>query len=156
MSKPPPDDLKDWSKNELVRELRRVRAILREHAERPGDDPRGRSSAGSIIDVSGDPYAVGGALLDARSAVLLDGMEVVLVDTKRDEAVSMMMALRGRVNYSPDRVEHAYLFGPGGAAALVTEVSALAARAKAVGGEHGQRFASEFESEFQRRLGELP
>ena len=29
----PPDDLKEWSKNDLVREVRRLRAVMREHAE---------------------------------------------------------------------------------------------------------------------------
>jgi hypothetical protein len=81
----PPDDLKEWSKNDLVREVRRLRAVMREHAERPGDDPRAQATTGAVVDVAGDPHAAGGALLDMRSAVLMDGMEVVLVDTKRED-----------------------------------------------------------------------
>jgi hypothetical protein len=47
-TKPPPDDLKAWSKNELVRECRRLRAITREHAERRGDDPREQATTGAV------------------------------------------------------------------------------------------------------------
>ena len=156
MSSPPPDDLKAWTKNDLVREVRRLRAIMREHTERRGDDPREQATTGAAItDVAGDPYAAGGAILDTRSTVLLDGVEVALVDTKRDEGVAMLLALEGRVNYAHDRVEHAYLFGPDGAAGLVSELVALAARASG-GPEHGQRFAAEFQVELDRRMREQP
>lgn len=152
MSGPPPDDLKAWSKNDLIRELRRLRAVMREHAERPGDDPRERQAPDAIVDVAGDPHAHGGALVDARSAVLMDGMEVVLIDTKQDAPVAMMMMLRGRVNYSRDRAEHAYLFGPDGAAALVTELMMLAGRAGAGGQPHGRAFAEQFRADLERRM----
>lgn len=151
----PPDDLKAWPKNELVREVRRLRAITREHAERRGDDPRPASSTGSITDVAGDPHARGGALLDARAAVLMETIDVVLVDTKRDEPVVMLLALGGRVNYADDRVEHAYLFGPDGAAALVSELVGLASRAAGADG-HGERFAEAFQTELDRRMRALP
>jgi hypothetical protein len=152
MAKPPPDDLKSWSKNELVRELQRLRAVLREHAERPGSDPRAASSSGSIIDVAGDPTAQGGVLIDARSAVLLEGMEVTLVDTKAEAPVAMMMTLSGRVNYATSQIEHAYLFGPDGAAALVSELLALVSRADTHGATHGERFAAEFRQAMEERL----
>ena len=48
MTDPPPDDPNAWSKNDLVRELRRLRAILRERAERPGNDPRQQATTGAI------------------------------------------------------------------------------------------------------------
>lgn len=156
MSQPPPDDLKNWSKNDLVRELRRLRAVMREHAEQPGDNPRDHTTPGAIIDVAGDPHAQGGALLDARSATLLESMDVVLVDTKGDEPVVMLMSLQGRVNYSNDRVEHAYLFGPDGAAALVSELVALASRAAGHAAEHGKRFAAEFQSALDERMSDAP
>jgi hypothetical protein len=114
----PPDELKDWSKNDLVREVRRLRAIMREHAERRGDDARESST--------------------------------------QDERVSMMLALAGRINYSDDRVENAYLMGPDGAAALVSQLVGLASRAA---GDHvrgGQQFAAEFKVDLERRMGELP
>lgn len=148
----PPDDLKQWSKNDLVRELRRLRAVLREHAERPGSDPRGAQAPNAAIDVMGDPHAKGGVMIDARSAVLLDGMEVILMDTKADEPLRMMLMMRGRVNYSHDRIEHAYLYGPDGAAAIVSEHLGLVGRAA----QHDERFADEFEQDLDRRMKELP
>jgi hypothetical protein len=155
MTKPPPE-LKDWSKNNLIREVNRLRAILREHAERPGDDPREQAANEPIIDVAGDPLATGGALLDMRSAVLMDEMNVVLVDTKSSEPVAMMMSLKGRINYAAERVEHAYLFGPDGAATLVSELIGLVSRADRVGQQHGQRFALEFKNEFDQRMNRMP
>jgi hypothetical protein len=148
MSKPPPDNLKDWSKNSLVREVGRLRAILREHAERPGGDPREASTSDAIVGGSG-PYSRGDVLLDARSAVLLDGVDVSLVDTKQGDAPVMFLVLKGRINFSEDRVEHAYLFGSDGAAGLVTEVIGLAQRA-------GEGFGSEFADDLTRRMRELP
>jgi hypothetical protein len=144
-----------WPKKELAKEVGRLRAILREHAERRGDDPREASTRDSIIDIAGDPYARGGALLDARAAVLLDSVDVVLVDTKRDDPVAMMLALAGRLNYSTARVEHAYLFGPDGAAGLVSELVGLAARAAGAGG-HGARFADEFRALLDERMERQP
>lgn len=152
MSQPPPDDLKDWSKNQLIRELRRLRAVMREHAEQVHPS----HSGGGIVDVAGDPRAQGGALIDARGAVLLDFTEVVLMDTTGDAApVSMAMRLTGRINYSTDRADTTYLFGPDGAAAIVTEIWGLVARAGQVD-PHGQRFGRDFTAELDRRMGEMP
>jgi hypothetical protein len=157
VSGPPPENLKDWSKNMLVREVTRLRAIVREHAEHRGDDPRAAATTGAaMVDVAGDPYAAGGVVLDTRAAVLMESVDVVLVDTKRDEPVVMLLALGGRINYSTDRVEHAYLFGPDGAAGLVSQLVALAARASGMKGGHGARFAAEFQADLDRRMGELP
>lgn len=149
---PPPDDLKSWSKNELIRELRRQRALNREHAEQV---PAAHSGGGAV-DVAGDPHAQGGVLLDMRGAVLLENSEVILVDTKRDEPVAMVLRLAGRVNYSTDRADTAYLFGPDGAAAIVTEVIGLVQRAAHGGGEHGQRFAAEFKVAMETHMENLP
>jgi hypothetical protein len=97
----PPDDLKAWSKNELVREVRRLRAIMREHAERRGDDPRAQATTGAAVtSVDGDPHAARARVLDTRAAVLMDTVDVVLVDTKSEEPVRMMLALGGRINYA--------------------------------------------------------
>ena len=146
----PPDDLKDWSKKDLMREVARLRAITREHAERVGADPRPASTPTPII--GGSPTGKGDALIDARSAVLLEGIEVVLIDTKSDDPVAMLLSLEGRINYADDRVTHAYLFGPDGAAGLVSELIELAQRAPGAG-PHGQRFAEQFQADFKRRLG---
>ena len=154
MAKPPPSDLMDWPKSELAKEVARLRAITREIAERPGTDPTQGQAPDAMIDIVAGPAARGGALLDARSAVLLDHMNVVLVDTKQDEPVSMMMRLQGRVNYSTERVDHAYLFGPDGAAALVSELIGLAGRASGADG-HGERFADEFRTLLEERMEQM-
>lgn len=153
----PPEDLNDWGKRALVAEVQRLRAITREMA-RPvvEDDPREVSGA-DVVDVAGDPHASGGVLFDARNAVLLDAMEVLLVDDMRPtESVRMFMVLRGRVNHSDDRIEHGYLYGTDGAAALVSQIIGLATRARSGGGPNGRAFAVDFKRELNRRLGELP
>jgi hypothetical protein len=75
----------------------------------------------------------------------------VLVDTGRDERVAMVLALRGRINYGSDRADTSYLMRPDGAAAIVTEIAGLVARASAGKLEHGRRFAVEFAAAFERR-----
>lgn len=156
MSQPPPTDLNEWGKTALVREVQRLRAVLREHADRPGQ-PHKAKTPGAIIDGRrhADPYGQGNVLLDARSAVLLDEMDVCLVDTKADEPIAMLLSLQGRINYSTERVEHAYLFGADGAAALITELAGLAGRA-VHGGFHGQQFAREFEAAVRERTEQMP
>jgi hypothetical protein len=144
----PPDDLKDWSKNDLVRELRRLRAVLREHAQQPGDEPVG--DGGSIVDVAGDPHARGGVLMDARNAVLMDAVDVSLVDTKgEDEQLVCALLLAGRVNYQDRRATQLYLFDADGAAAIISELTGLAARA-------GGQFSEDFQARLQTRLAALP
>jgi hypothetical protein len=152
----PPDDLKSWSKNNLVREVQRLRALTREMAESRGDDPRPASTQDPII--GGSPHGRGDALVDARAAVLLEGIDVVLVDSKQDtDPVFMLLALRGRINYANDRVEHAYLLSGDGAAGIVSELVAIASRAAGAHGVPGaDRFAEEFKVELERRMNDAP
>lgn len=151
MSEPPPENLKQWSKNNLVREVQRLRAILHEHSEQRGGDPLQTSSPGpAVIDVAGDPHARGGALFDARNAVLMDSVDVMLVDTKSEGApVAMMMALAGRINYRRERAENVYLFEADGAAAIISQITGLAQRA-------GGSWAAAFVAALERRMNELP
>jgi hypothetical protein len=148
----PPDDLKDWSKKDLMREVARLRAVLHEHSARRGDDPRAQSTESPII--GGSPTGRGDALLDARAAVLLDAVEVVLVDTKSgSDSVVMMLTLGGRVNYADDRVTHAYLFNGDGAAGIVSELIALAGRASGMHDDpNAERFAAEFKVALEERM----
>lgn len=146
MTKPPPENLMDWPKADLARELTRLRAILREHGAEVADEPH---SGGGMVDVAGDPYARGGVVLDARKAVLMDTIDVCLVDTKQDEKPVMMLVIDGRVNYQNRRTSQAYLFGADGAAGLVTQLAALASRA-------GGAFQAEFKAAFDERMEELP
>lgn len=152
MSEKPPGNVNEWSRKQLAREVIRLRAILHEHARRVGDDPRPASTEAPII--GGSPHGRGDSLVDARAAVLLESIDVVLLDTKRDdERVAMMMTLGGRINYADDRVTHAYLFGADGAAAIVSELILFAGRA-AGADEHGRRFAAEFQALLDERMSE--
>jgi hypothetical protein len=144
VSGPPPADLMDWPKAELVRELERLRAVMREHSEQLHDPARSGGDS-----VGGSPHGRGDSLLDTRGAVLLDYNEVILVDTKQVDVPSMAMILEGRVNYSAQRVKQMYLFGPDGAAGIVTQLFGLAARA-------GGRFAAEFATCVDQRSKEMP
>jgi hypothetical protein len=155
---PPPDDLMQWDKADLVKELTRVRAVIREGVRKAvSDDPRETDKQDRII--GGSPHGHGDALVDARETVLLDEVEVVLVDTKRgdEETPVMMLTLGGRINYSRDRVKHGYLFGADGAAGIVSELIALAHRA-GLGNEdpHGKTFSDQFRLSFTDRMKEMP
>ena len=146
MTKPPPENLMEWPKATLAKEVARLRAIMREHGAEVADAPH---SGGDMADVAGDPYARGGVVLDARKAVLMESLDVCLVDTKQDEKPIMMMVLEGRVNYETRRTKQAYLFGADGAAALATQLVALAGRA-------GGAFMAEFQGAFEERMAEMP
>ena len=93
-------------------------------------------------------------LLDTERAVLLDGLEVCLVNvasnavdaTQRREAttnVRLAMRLDGRVNKSQDRASVLFLMDEDGAAAVVTEIVALASR---IGPEFAARFQERMET----------
>lgn len=151
MGSPPPDDLFQWPKQKLVKEVQRLRALVREHSDRPGSDPRASASSSGGIIGGDDPHGEGTVLLDMRSAVLLEAVDVSLVDTKQEQPVAMMLVLSGRVNYSADRVQHVYLFGPDGASGIVSEVTALVSRAQQGQLAHGQAFAEGFMADFRRR-----
>lgn len=157
MTEPPPANLNDWGKKALVAEVERLRAITREMAAPVVEgDPRERATL-PVVDVAQDPHAQGGALFDARGATLLDYMEVLLVDSKSaSDPIHMYLALKGRINYSHDHVEHGYLFGADGAAAFCSEITGLANRAYKSGTSDGRRFAEDFKRELNRRLAELP
>jgi hypothetical protein len=147
MSKPPPEDLMEWPKAELAKEVARLRAINREFADRPHDDA---TSGGGITDVAGDPHARGGVILDARGAVLMDTVDVSLIDTKKEEErPAMFLVIGGRVNFETRRTSQAFMFGADGAAGLATELIALAGRA-------GGDFFDEFRESFTQRMGEMP
>jgi hypothetical protein len=154
MSQPPPENLMDWPKSKLAKEVARLRALVREHSERPGDDPRVAATTGAMIG-GDDPHGHGTVLLDTRSAVLLDEVDVSLVDTKRDDPLAMMMVLAGRMNYGTDRVEHAYLFGADGAAGVTSEITALVSRCATGSLPHGRAFADAFREYWTRREDDL-
>lgn len=124
-------ELKTWSKNELIREVERLRAITREAADRPGDDTR--EAAGAIIDVAGDPYAASGAVIDARNAILLDEIDVAAVDPDPGhpadpESVFLALVLGGRVNMRDERSRVLFLMPIDGAAGICSQLVGVAGR----------------------------
>lgn len=89
----------------------------------------------------------GAVALDLTDVVLLEHTEVCTVDMVRQGELggqAMFMTLAGRINKKPDRVKVGYMFGPDGAAALVTELLALA-----------DRFGAELLDDLTRRLTDL-
>jgi hypothetical protein len=147
MSGPPPANLMDWPKAELAKEVARLRAVLHEHSNQPADDP---TSGGGLVDIAGDPFARGGVVIDTRKAVLLDKLDVTLIDPKRPrDPPAMAMLMQGRVNMTTSRTRQLYLFGPDGAAGLVTELVTLAARA-------GGDFEARFKESFDQRMDDMP
>lgn len=93
-------------------------------------------------------------LLDTERAVLLRGLEVCLINTlkrhhdglQRGEStseVNLAMRLYGRVNKSQDEASILFIMDADGAAAIVTELVALAAR---IGPEFAQLFQERLET----------
>ena len=91
-------------------------------------DPR---ILGGSIAGPGEPRDRHGVVVDADRAVLLDNVEVCMVEPRRGavpQPVCLAMVLGGRINHAPDWADVLFLFDVDGAAAIVTELLALAAR----------------------------
>lgn len=91
-------------------------------------DPR--RLGGDMIGPGG-PHDRGAVFLDLTDVVLLDHAACCTVDGVRAGALTgqmIFMTLEGRVNKKTDRVQVGYLFDTDGAAALITELLALADR----------------------------
>lgn len=91
-------------------------------------DPRG---LGGSIAGPGGPRDQGMVVLDMTDAVLLESVTVATVDTVRGGAMgeqAMFMTLGGRVNKTTRQVTVGFVFGPDGAAGVVTELLAMADR----------------------------
>ncbi|WP_158920598.1 hypothetical protein [Streptomyces sp. NBRC 109706] len=96
-------------------------------------------------------------IVDTTNAVLLDASTVSQVETA-DGTPALAMLLEGRINRSSDRARNLYLMNEDGAAALVTELLALAHR---MGPEFGQRFTGRIQhlidtNAFTGQQGEQP
>jgi hypothetical protein len=98
-------------------------------------DPR---KTGGNIAGPGGPHDHNAVIVDTTDAVLLDSSDVCLVETGSGEVV-LSMLLEGRINKTTDRARNLYLMNEDGAAALVTELIALAHR---IGPEFGHRFTA--------------
>lgn len=86
----------------------------------------------------------GAVFLDTTDAVVLESTNVCTVDAVRQGELNepvIFMTLDGRINKKTDRARVGYLFGPDGAAALITELLAVA-----------DRFGAELLDDVTRRL----
>lgn len=99
--------------------------------------PTNPRAAGGDISGPGGPHDAHAVVVDTGRAVLLDYTEVCAVQTGRvgpdgsrqmnaEPAVAMLMA--GRINKSSDRASIVFLFDTDGAAAIISELVALAGR----------------------------
>lgn len=96
----------------------------------PTGNANPRTLGGSIAGPGG-PHDQGSVVLDMTDCVLLDAMDACTVDGVRDghsNGQMIYMTLQGRINKTRDRTQIGYAFGPDGAAALITELLALADR----------------------------
>jgi hypothetical protein len=99
---------------------------------RTSGDPR---KSGGDIAGPGGPHDRNAVILDTTDAVLLDSSNVCLMETTGGSVV-LAMLLEGRINKTPERARNLYLLNEDGAAALVSELIALAHR---IGPEFGER-----------------
>lgn len=110
------------------------------------NDPR--KLGGGIVG-GDDPYEEGGAVIDTRSAVLLENTQVAQIDNPSDGRTFVALELEGRINQSSDRARVLYLLNGDGAAALCSELIGLAGRSR-------EPWAREFVELFKKRMEELP
>ena len=96
-------------------------------------DPR---KSGGDIAGPGGPKDRNAVIVDTTDAVLLDASTVSLVETPNRTAPVLAMLLEGRINKTTERARNLYLVNEDGAAALVSELIALAHR---IGPEFGER-----------------
>lgn len=102
-------------------------------------DPR---KSGGDIAGWGGPNDANAVVIDATNAVLLDQSTVTLVGSPGNPAPYLAVLLEGRINKTPERARNLYLMNEDGAAALVTELIALAHR---IGPAFGARFMERLE-----------
>lgn len=99
-------------------------------------DPR---KSGGNIAGPGGPHDADSVIIDATNAVLLDHSTVSLVGSPGNPKPYLAVLLEGRINKTTDRARNLYLMNEDGAAALVTELIALAHR---IGPDFGERFTA--------------
>ena len=95
-----------------------------------GTDPR---KAGGSIAGPGGPHEKNSVIIDTTNAVLLDGVNVALVELRRegrgDGKPVCALSLAGRINKTQDYAEIVYLMDSDGVAGIVSELLALINRA---------------------------
>jgi hypothetical protein len=99
-------------------------------ARKAGTDPR---RAGGTIAGPGGPHERNGVVIDTTDSILMDSCTVAMVEPYRDGRLIdtkpwWVLNLAGRINKRDERADIAYLFDMDGAAAIITELLALASR----------------------------
>lgn len=84
-------------------------------------------------------------VIDATDAVLMDTVQVVIAEAPLNLWV---LNLAGRINKSQDRAEIVYMFDTDGAAAIITELTGIAAR-------QGPAVMAELNTRIDERLDKL-
>ncbi|WP_381797263.1 hypothetical protein [Streptomyces niveus] len=98
------------------------------------NNKRGRRTSGDPRKTRGDIAGPGGprdrnsVIVDTSNAILLDGTTVSLVETTPGTTPVLALLLEGRINQTTDRARNLYLMDGDGAAAIVSELVALAYR----------------------------
>lgn len=112
-------------------------------------DPR--DLGGDIAGPSG-PHDRGSVVLDTSKAVLLQDVTVSTIDPERGGRGQLYLALMlaGRINQTPDDARVLFIMNTDGAAAIVTQLLALLARAK-----EKPEVIGPFIADLRRRLDEL-
>lgn len=95
------------------------------NGRRISGDPR---RTGGNIAGPGGPQDRNSVIVDTSNAVLLDGTTVSLVETRSSTTPVLALLLEGRINQTTDRARNLYLMDEDGAAAIVSELVALAYR----------------------------
>jgi hypothetical protein len=107
----------------------------RKTGRRISGDPR---KSGGDIAGPGGPHDRNSVIVDTTNAVILDAATVTEVETISGQP-GLAMLLEGRIARTPERARNLYLMNEDGAAAVVTELLALAHR---MGPEFGARFTA--------------
>jgi hypothetical protein len=110
--------------------------MTKKTGRRISGDPR---KSGGDIAGPGGPHDRNSVIIDTTEAVLLDHSTVTLMGSPGDPKPYLAMLLEGRINKTTDRARNLYLLNEDGAAALVSELIALAHR---IGPEFGARFTA--------------
>lgn len=92
------------------------------------NDPR--TTQGSIAGPGG-PYDRATVIIDARNAVIVDGIQVAMVDPggPAPKPDTLAFSIAGRINRTTERSEVVYLTDPAGAAAIVADLIGIMTRA---------------------------
>jgi hypothetical protein len=109
--------------------------MSKKSGRRTSGDPR---KTGGDIAGPGGPHDRNSVIVDTTNAVILDATTVTQVETLTGKP-ALAMLLEGRIAKTRDRARNLYLMNEDGAAALITELIALAHR---MGPEFGHRFTA--------------